>query len=156
MKPRPMVTISALSAILLLNQLVFGNRRTTVARQLQTYMKTQNIKLDEKTVTISKLPLGKYAELLKALKELPKKVEGLDKMTPDEVMKNAPQLIGEALPEFIQILSIATPLTKEELEQIGLDEAVRLVIAVFEVNNYREVYENAKKALARPAEIKRP
>lgn len=132
------------------NQLVFGNRRTTVARQLQTYMKTQIIKLDDKTVTISKLPLGKYADLLKALKELPKKVEGLDKMTPDEVMKNAPRLIGEALPEFIEILSIATPLTKEELEQIGLDEAVRLVIAVFEVNNYREVYENAKKALARP------
>ena len=59
----------------------------------------------------------------------------------------------------------AAKLTREELINMASslqntttysDEAVRLVIAVFEVNNYREVYENAKKALARPAEIKRP
>lgn len=119
-------------------------------------MKTQTVKLDNKTIEIAKLPLGKYAELLKAIKELPKHVKGLENKPNDEIFALLPNLIGEALPDVIEILTIATPLKKDEVEQMGLDEVTRVVIAIVEVNNFKEVFENIKKVTARPqpAQIK--
>jgi len=114
-------------------------------------MKTLNIKLDNGEIEVAKLPIGKYAELLKAIKELPKHVKSLENKDTDSIIEMLPALIGESLPDFIEILTIATPLKKDEIEAMGLDEVTRVVLAVVEVNNYREVYENVKKALARPA-----
>lgn len=113
-------------------------------------MKTQTVKLDNKSIEVAKLPIGKYAELLKALKELPKHVKGLENKQNDEIFALLPNIIGEALPDVIEILTIATPLKKEEVEQMGLDEVTRVIIAIVEVNNFREVFENIKKATARP------
>lgn len=113
-------------------------------------MKTQTVQLDNKSIAVAKLPIGKYAELLKSLKELPKHVKGLQGKPNDEILEMLPNLIGEALPDFIEILTIATPLKKEEVEQMGLDEVTRVILAVIEVNNFKEVFDNIKKATARP------
>lgn len=112
-------------------------------------MKTQTVHLDNGSIEIAKLPIGKYAELLKAVKELPKHVSGLQGKTNDEILATLPAIISEALPDFIGILMIATPLKRQEIEEMGLDEVTRVVLAIVEVNNYREVYENIKKAMAR-------
>lgn len=117
-------------------------------------MKTQTVILDSGNIEIAKLPIGKYAELLKAIKELPKHVKGFEKKSNDEIFTMLPNLIGEALPDFIEILTIATPLKKEQIEEMGLDEVTRVVLAVVEVNNFREVYDNIKKAMARPEPAK--
>ncbi|MBN2263070.1 MAG: hypothetical protein JW735_09160 [Prolixibacteraceae bacterium] len=114
-------------------------------------MKTIKVKLDTGDIEVAKLPIGKYAELLKAIKELPKHIKGLENQNTDTIIEMLPTLIGESLPDFIEILTIATPLKKEDIEVMGLDEVTRVVLAVVEVNNFREVYENIKKALARPA-----
>lgn len=114
-------------------------------------MKTLQINLDNGPIEIAKLPIGKYAELLKAIKELPKHVKGLENKDTDSIIEMLPALIGESLPDFIEILTIATPLKKDEIEAMGLDEVTRVVLGVIEVNNFREVYQNIKKALARPA-----
>jgi hypothetical protein len=116
-------------------------------------MKTIEVKLDERKVEISKLPIGKYAELLKAIKELPKHIKGLDQKNNEAIFEMLPSLIGESLPDFIDMLTIATPLKKEEIEVLGLDEVTRLILAVIEVNNFKEVYGNIKKALARPEAV---
>lgn len=108
-------------------------------------MKTIKVKLDEKTVEISKLPLGKYADLLKALKQLPRLLKDFQGKSNDEIVERLPIIIGESFDDFIGILVIATDLQPEELKLLGLDEVVRLILAVFEVNNYQEVYKNIKK-----------
>ena len=113
-------------------------------------MKTIKIKLDNKTIEISKLAIGKYAELLKALKEIPKKIAGMDKATPDQILEMLPNIISDSLPEAINILTIATPLTSEELYGLGLDEIVRVCLAVYEVNNYKDIFEQVKKVTAQP------
>lgn len=113
-------------------------------------MKQITVTVDMGTVYISKLPIGKYSELLKAIKELPKHISGLETLKNDELISRLPSLIAEALPDFIAILTIATPLTAKEIEAMGLDEITRVVIAVIEVNNFREVYENIKKVTAPP------
>ena len=113
-------------------------------------MKSLTIKTDTGTVEIKKLPIGKYSELLKAIKELPKHISGLETLKNDELISRLPSLIAEALPDFIAILTIASPLKKEEIEEMGLDEVTRIVIAIIEVNNFKEVYENIKKVTAPP------
>lgn len=113
-------------------------------------MKTIKVKIDTGDVEVAKLPIGKYAELLKAIKELPKHVKSLEGRSTESVIEILPALIGESLPDFIEILTIATPLKKEEIEAMGLDEVTRVVLAIVEVNNFREIYDNIKKAMARP------
>lgn len=116
-------------------------------------MKT--IKLESgKTVEIGKLPLGKYSQLLTALKTLPTKLPELSGLTPSEVLVKLPDLVGSSLPDFINILTIATPLTTEEIEASSLEEVVDIVLVVVEVNNYQGIYDKVKKALARPVEVK--
>jgi hypothetical protein len=112
--------------------------------------KSQKVILDNRTVEVSKLPLGKYAELLKALKELPKKVPELSKMPTNEIIAKLPALIGDCLPDIINILNIATDLKVEEINELGLDETTRLVMAIVEVNNFGEVFENIKKVMSLP------
>lgn len=113
-------------------------------------MKTQTVQLEDRSIEIAKLPLGKYAELLKAVKELPKHIKSLRNQDSETVIEILPNLIGESLPDFIDILTIATPLKKEEIEQMGIDEATKVILAIIEVNNFREVYSNIKKAVAQP------
>lgn len=115
-----------------------------------SYMKTIKVKLDEKTIEISKLPLGRYAELLKSIREIPKHVSGLSGLTNDEIFGSLPLIISECLPDVISIITIATSLKAEEIEAMGLDEVTRVVMGIIEVNNYKEVAELIKKALARP------
>ena len=113
-------------------------------------MKTQTVQLDDLSITIAKLPIGKYADLLKAIKELPKHIKGLEGKNNEELLAMLPLIIGEGLPDFIDILTIATPLTKEQVEALGLDEITRIIVAIIEVNNFKEVFDNIKKVTARP------
>ncbi len=116
-------------------------------------MKQIEVKLEDKTIIVKKLPLGKYAELLKAVKELPKHIQGLDTLDNATIIAKLPDLLANAFPDVVSIITIATDLKKEEVEAMGLDEATNVVLAIVEVNKYKEVYENIKKALARPTQI---
>lgn len=116
-------------------------------------MRQIEIQLDSKKLVVKKLPLGRYAELLRAVKELPKHIQGLDNLENSAIVSKLPNIIADAFPDFVNLITIATDLTKEEVEEMGLDEATKVVLAVIEVNQYREVYENIKKAMARPDQI---
>lgn len=116
-------------------------------------MKTIKVKLDNKTIEVSKLPIGKYAELLKALKEIPKKISGMESISPEKTLEVLPGLISDSLPEAIHILTIATPMESDELYELGLDEIVRICVAVYDVNNYQEVMAQVKKVMAQPKQL---
>lgn len=105
---------------------------------------------DGSPVKVAKLPIGKYAELLRAFRELPKKVAGLDKLDNETIIAQLPNLVEQALPEFLDMLAVATPLKSEDLAKLGLDEIIDLTLAVVEVNRYKQVFDKIKKALARP------
>lgn len=115
-------------------------------------MKSITIQLDNQQLQVKKLPLGKYAELIKSLRGVLKQVGGLDKLSNEQLFEQLPTLIADNMPEFIRLFTIATDLTEDQAKELGLDEAVKIVVAVVEVNNYREVYENLKKVFAPRAE----
>lgn len=124
-------------------------------------MKTIKIENLGREVQIKKLPLGKYSELIKSIdKDLPqlfKQFEGMD--TDDEagMLEKLPEIITGALPQFIKLLAIATyvrgddrklvqQLTEEDFEtEVGLDEAVEILMAAWEVNNLKQLADKAKK-----------
>lgn len=110
--------------------------------------KTKTVQLDGKTVTVKKLPLGKYAQLLEAVETLPKSVGGLDGLSNDDIFAQLPKIIAKSLPEIIKIISIASDLPEDEVAGMGLDEVIRMLKAIGEVNNYGEVLDTIKKALA--------
>jgi len=104
------------------------------------------VKLDDREIVVEKLPLGKYSELLGAIKELPKHLQQFQTADNNQLISVLPQLLSESLPDVIRIVAIATPLEEKEVEELGLDELSDIVIAVIEVNNYQKVYDNIKKA----------
>jgi hypothetical protein len=86
--------------------------------------------------SIKKMPLGKIAEVFQALEQLPKQFEDFDKLSTDTLVEKLPEMISTALPELTKILSIASGIEQEELqERAGLDEITDLVIAVLDVNS---------------------
>jgi hypothetical protein len=99
------------------------------------------ITINGEEITIDKIPLGRYADLLDAIKTLPGDivgdVMGFDKMKEAEVLGQLPRIFSVALPQFIKILSIATALDEEYIrEKVGLTEAAKMVIMIFQVNDY--------------------
>lgn len=114
-------------------------------------MKNISVKLDEKTIVVKKLPLRKYVDLLKVLNKLPEQLSSFTDLPKDEVFAKLPALIADFLPEVVSMLTIATDLTKDEIDEMGLIEVTDVVVAVIEVNRFPEVFEKLKKAVARPA-----
>jgi len=112
--------------------------------------KTIEVQLEDKKITIGRLPLGKYGQVLSVLNELPKMFPEFIEKDPDQLMAMLPQIIGKAWPDAMAIMLVATPLTKEEIETLRIDDAVKIALAIYEVNNFKEVYEELKKVLARP------
>lgn len=114
-------------------------------------MKEITVILDEKPLVIKRLPLGKYVELLKSIKELPKHFGELNNKSNEEILKNLPTLISQCMPDIIALVHVSTGIDSEYIEkEMGIDELIDVVGAIFEVNNYAKVYEKIKKAIAHP------
>jgi len=118
---------------------------------------TQTVELGEEKIVVSKLPLGKYAQLVLALKNMPKGVvaelSSIDTSDNDATLQSLLGLIGEAWGQIIEVLAIGTGMDKERLENdpsIGLDGGVALFVAVYEVNNLQGVISNVKNVFNRP------
>lgn len=103
-------------------------------------MKQIDVTVNDQTVHIKKMALGRYQELLLAIDNLPEEVAQLDKLSEEAIIGKLPVIMGKAFPQAIKVLSVATGLDEKYLrEEIGLDDAAVLVKAVFEVNDFLAV-----------------
>lgn len=133
----------------------------------KSLQKSIDVQLSFKKVTIKKLGLGRYTEILHIGNELIKKMfstavnsfesESELNMTDDVFIAHLLLSITEYQSEIIKLIHIATydpeikdySLTIEELENdIGLEEAIELIQAAMEVNNIFKVFDNIKKLKA--------
>ena len=117
----------------------------------------KSIKLENgKTVTVTKLPLKKYTELLRGLQELPKHLSAFEGLSNEKIFERLPDVIASAMPDVVRILSITSDLTEEEIYELPLDEVVDLFMAIIEENKFAKIYDRIKKAVAQPAtEVKK-
>lgn len=116
-------------------------------------MKKTIILDDDYQVIVEKLPIGKYADLLACLQELPKKFDVFISVDKSKIMEILPKLIGESLPDVLNLLEIATPVSMDKLKTLGLSEIIDLLMAVAEVNNYSKVFDQIKKAIPQSAQV---
>jgi len=110
------------------------------------------VELQGRTLEVKKLPLKKYAELLKQLKKLPQHLSNLEGVSNEEIFSMLPEIIADALPDFIGVIEVATELKADEIEELGMDEVVDVILAVFEVNKYAKIYNKLKKTMAQAKE----
>lgn len=141
-----------METVLLKHQLRFGKCAPCEPPNLSK-MKTIPVKLENKELIVKQLPLKKYADLLKAMQNLPKTLGGLEGVTNEQIFEKLPTLIASSFPDVMAILTIATDLKSEEVEELSLNEAVKIFVAVIEVNEYKEVFEQIKKVLAQPKTV---
>ncbi len=110
-------------------------------------MRSKTIQLENRSLEIKELPLKKYAALLLAARNISKTVGGIDILNNDQILKQLPEIIANSLPDLINILTITTDLNREEIEELGLNDSMKIMVAVIEVNNYKEVIDQIKKTV---------
>ena len=128
---------------------------------------------EEQVVAVKKLPLGRAVELSHVIESIPARLQEItDNSKVQEFLKSAdpdkmgaaefgtalveflPTLINVALDLVIELLAVGTGLKKDLLEQIGLDEATELLVAIFEVNNIQAIWGNFQKLQAMFRQVK--
>ncbi len=129
-----------------------------------------------KTLTVKKMPLGRYAAFWVEVAKIPKTVSGLLKALmgsgnmqklatdleetlndPDapvddpviDFLLELPNILVAHWEDLITIISIATGIEEEELNQIDIDEAVTVIMAAIEVNNFFGVRDRARMEFQR-------
>ncbi len=118
-------------------------------------IKTIKIKINEKEFEVKKLALGRYAEFLEALEKLPKeavsKIWALDKTKDDDAQTLLAvfSVIRQSKDQVFDVLSIATGVPVKVLtDEAGIDDAAKLIRAIFEVNDF-ELVKNEIGALVK-------
>lgn len=109
----------------------------------------------EKEITVKKLPLGRFAELIEQLDQgifdLIKDFDGMDE---DKIFEDLPRIVRTFFPEFIKLIPLAVnkQLSEEEVrENVDLEEAIDICKAAWEVNNLSKLMAKGKKMKPRTA-----
>ncbi len=119
-------------------------------------MKQIEVTVNDKILLIKKLPLGKYAELLKAFEQLPQYAEKWSG-TVDETIKNLPYLVQNCADDLFRVINIVTDAPVDEIKnEWGLSDLTVVIEAVYETNEYASVYNRIKKMTARPNPVGDP
>lgn len=105
--------------------------------------KSTTIEINGEKFVIKKLALGKYALILKAMNKLPQKINQFGATSNDKIIAALPAMMSDSFPELLEILSIATDIPADRLEnEFGLDDITVVIKAIFEVNNFAVVKKN--------------
>lgn len=122
---------------------------------------------DERVVDVRKLPLGRASRLAIAFRSLPQKaktlwdnpeVQRLIKHGEDDLplqqfamqlVQYLPEVLEVAADAVIDILAVGTGLERKVLEEVGLDEASDLFLAIITVNDLGRIQRNIKAAVSR-------
>jgi hypothetical protein len=127
---------------------------TTAAGSLKSIV----VPTDDGDVTVRRLALLDYAGFLRAFKTLPKElasfIEGTSKeefdgmSTMDTVMKCLP-LLADSWGDLVAIIAVPTDKDAEFIGQLDGSDAVDVIVAALDLNNYRKIAATVKKLRAR-------
>lgn len=118
--------------------------------------KSVKVQTAQGPVTVKKLALAEYAELIRALRNLPAEFANLFQSGKDisqqaVLFRELPNIIADSFPDFIAVISIGTDQEEETISKLDLAEALEIVEAMLEVNNYQKIVATVKKIMARGA-----
>ena len=108
----------------------------------------KTITLGDSEITIKKMPLGRLVKLLAKLEKLPEKFAKLDfDANEGEILRALPGIMAQAAPEFFQVMEALSGVPAEKWENTyGLDDAIAVLKAAFELNNFDYIKKNIQTA----------
>lgn len=114
-------------------------------------------------VRVKKLALKDYAEFIRALRKLPGGLAELFKSGKDVqdmaiLFEELPEILADGFPDFINILAVATDKDAAFYDDPNVDlaDALEIVQAALELNDYERIVGSIKKIMARSAGKKTP
>lgn len=118
--------------------------------------KTIEVQTSEGPVTVKKLAMGDYADLLRSLKKLPQELGSFVQGTSKEDLANnetilaaLPGIVADALPEFCAVLAVATDKDADfHMNELDLADNIDVFAAALELNDYKRIAESIKKIMA--------
>lgn len=137
---------------------MLGTRRLKSQHMIMGNSKTITVKTEGGDVVVRKLALGDYAALLHALKKLPAELSkfvetnNADALRDNEVLfTKLPAIIAEAIPEFAEVLAIASDKDAKFYLEGDLADAIEVFAVALELNDYNRIVTTIKKVTARRA-----
>lgn len=115
------------------------------------------VKTEYGDVKIRKMPLSDYAELLKALDNLPKSLisyfkdidnKQLSKMTNMDYVALLPSILSTSWNDLIAVVAVPTDKDAEFIAKLDFADAVDVVAGILELNNLPRIMAAVKKMLA--------
>jgi len=98
------------------------------------------IEINNTNYEISKLPLGRYVELIDALDKLPSQIGELGELSEENVIAHLPRILKQAFPEIVRIVSLGSGINEDTIkEEFGLTDFVKVIKAIFDVNEFGEL-----------------
>lgn len=111
-------------------------------------------------VQVHKMPLKDYAELLRALKNLPQiiakftdKDVNIDSLSETETLDLIRDLLIESWDDLIAIVAVPTDKDAEFLGRLDGADAIDVIDAILELNDIMRIVAAVKKILARRAKM---
>lgn len=126
---------------------------------------TMTISTTQGDVVVRRMPLADYAELLRALDNLPEKFnkifgdkteEQLKGMSNAEYIGILPQVLAESWTDVIEIVAVPTDKDAEFMGKLDFADAVDVVAAIVELNDIPRIVAAVKKMLALKGKMARP
>lgn len=113
-------------------------------------------------VVVKKMALSDYAELLRALDQLPKKIGeiiGNDKidfknMETSEILTFLPTILADSWSDIVALIAVPTDQDAAMLGRLDGPDAVDVIVAIFELNDFARIVASVKKLLALRVKIK--
>jgi len=110
-----------------------------------------NVETGAGPVEVRKLALYDYAEFFRALKKLPAEIGKMGEIEKDKVLSIMPEVIAESYGDFIAVLAVVTDKDEEFFKSpdVDLADALGIVDAALELNDYNKIVSSVKKIMAR-------
>lgn len=110
--------------------------------------KSTKVNINGTEMTIQKIPIGKFAELMMAVEKLPGaifevvSVDEIENLDTKILLNKLPQLLAKAQDEIFNLVSVASGI--EKIENLSFEEFVDVVTAIVEVNNIQVIVNKLK------------
>lgn len=112
-------------------------------------------------ITVRKMALNDYVELLRALDILPKKFGELinggtvdfKSMENSQFLTMLPAIIADSWSDLVAIIAVPTDQSAEQLGKLSGPDAVDVIVAIFELNDFARIVASVKKLLALRAKV---
>lgn len=121
------------------------------------------VKTEFGDVVVHRMPLSDYAEILRALDTLPKKIgdiigQDIDfkNMETADILTLIPTLLADSWNDIGALLAVPTDKDKDFLLKLDGADAIDVLDAIMELNDFKRIFNAVKKMLARRAKTATP